>query len=282
MILQQQQNQNQNQVVPQTASFLKVELKHFILSILDDPIVSRVFGEAGFRSYDIKLALLQPPLQTNNNRFFYSRLNRPVFLCNFEPGGPCGPGGPGSGLPFVGLDQNCRRIVEVLVRKEKRNPLLMGVFAKGALKGFMKSVQKGKMGILPCEIAGLSVVCVEKEITEYVNGVMSEEMMGLRFKEVGCLVEQCLGAGVVVSFGEVEVLGRDESSVDSVGFVVEQLRRLLEDHGGKVWLVGVAETSDAYSKFLGLFPNVDRDWDLHLLTVTSSATSSRWVSFLLS
>lgn len=42
-------------------SCVKVELKHFILSILDDPIVSRVFGDAGFRSTDIKIAILHPP-----------------------------------------------------------------------------------------------------------------------------------------------------------------------------------------------------------------------------
>ncbi|KAL1370112.1 hypothetical protein AAHE18_01G036100 [Arachis hypogaea] len=272
MILQQQQNQNNNQIIPQTTSTLKVEMKQFMLSILDDPIVSRVFGEAGFSSYDIKLALLQPPIvqQPNSNSFLYSRLNRPVFLYNVEAGGPIGPG---LGLPLMGSDQNCRRILDVLVKKERRNPLLMGGNAKGALKGFMDFVEKGKMGILPNELSGLSAVCVEKEICEYVMGNKSEETMSFRLKEVGSMVEKCLGAGVVVSFGEVEVLVKDEV-VNSVGFVVEQLSSLLRNHGGKVWLVGVAGNCEAYSKFLGLFPNVDRDWDLHLLTLTSSSSPS--------
>ncbi|MED6191669.1 hypothetical protein PIB30_118089 [Stylosanthes scabra] len=245
-----------------------------MLSILDDPIVSRVFGEAGFSSYDIKLALLQPTIQhANSNSFLYSRFNRPVFLYSIEQGGPIGPSGPGLVLPLMGSDQNCRRILDVLVKKERRNPVLMGGNAKGALKGFMDFVEKGKMGILPHELSGLSVVCVEKEISEFVMGNKSEETMSFRLKEVGCMVEKCLGAGVVVSFGEVEVLVKDEV-VNSVGFVVHQLRSLLENHGGKVWLVGVAVNSEAYSKFLGLFPNVEKDWDLHLLTVTSSSSSS--------
>ncbi|GMY08243.1 protein smax1-like 7, partial [Fagus crenata] len=38
-------------------SCVKVELQHLILSILDDPVVSRVFAKAGFRSSEIKLAI---------------------------------------------------------------------------------------------------------------------------------------------------------------------------------------------------------------------------------
>ncbi|KAK1409022.1 hypothetical protein QVD17_41265 [Tagetes erecta] len=53
-------------------SVVKVELKQFILSILDDPIVSRVFGDAGFRSTDIKITILHLPSLTFP----------PVLLCN--------------------------------------------------------------------------------------------------------------------------------------------------------------------------------------------------------
>lgn len=260
------QHQHQNQAA---TSFLKVELKHFILSILDDPIVSRVFAEAGFRSYDIKLALLQPPLpsSSSSSRFF----SRPVFLCNLEPV-----------QPGSALDDDCRRIVEVLLRKNQRNPLLMGAYAKSALRSFIETVRRGGV-LLPSELSGLSVVCVEKEIAEFVSGSGSGEKMALRFKELSFLVEQCKGCGVVVSFGEIEVFVGD----GGVGFVVEHLTRLLQVHGGKVWLLGVAGTSDAYSKFLGLFPTVDKDWDLQLLTMTCAKPSmeglysskSRWVLF---
>ncbi|KAI7747125.1 hypothetical protein M8C21_032482, partial [Ambrosia artemisiifolia] len=39
---------------------VKVELKHFILSILDDPIVIRVLGDGGFRCSDLKMRILPP------------------------------------------------------------------------------------------------------------------------------------------------------------------------------------------------------------------------------
>ncbi|KAI3809144.1 hypothetical protein L1987_25114 [Smallanthus sonchifolius] len=43
-----------------SVSTVKVELQNLIMSILDDPVVSRVFGESGFRSSDIKLSILRP------------------------------------------------------------------------------------------------------------------------------------------------------------------------------------------------------------------------------
>lgn len=248
-----------------TPSLLKVELKHFVLSILDDPIVNRVFSEAGFRSCDVKLALLQPPVQSSS-RFLSSP---PVFLCNLEPGR--------TGLtPFpLGVDENSRRIAEVIAMKGKKmNPLLMGVYAKDAFRNFVELLQKGLGGgLFPPGMSGLSVVCVEKEIVEFVKDGGSEEKMGLRFKEVGCEVEKCLGAGVVVGFGEIEVLVGDDVDGGGVKFVVSELGRLLEVYGEKVWLMGVAETSEAYSKFLRLFPGVEKDWDLHLVTVTSATPS---------
>ncbi|KAJ6414721.1 hypothetical protein OIU84_003684 [Salix udensis] len=53
--IQQQQQQSSSSI-----SCIKVELQNLILSILDDPVVSRVFGEAGFRSSEIKLAIVRP------------------------------------------------------------------------------------------------------------------------------------------------------------------------------------------------------------------------------
>ena len=258
----------QSQQGTTTTSFLKVELKHFVLSILDDPIVSRVFAEAGFRSCDIKLALLQPPLPPVQHRFNRSP---PVFLCNLDPARP---------------DENIRRILEVLARKNKRNPLLMGVYAKNALRGFVEMVRNGRGGsVLGSE---LRVVCLERESGEFVKkGGSGEEKFGVRLKEL----EQCerSGSGVVVSFGEIEVFLGDDVDVDAVRFVFSGLTRLLEIRGEKVSLLGVAETSHAYSKLLGLFPNVENDWDLHLLTVTSATPSmeglyskSRFVLFLIS
>ncbi|XP_022861356.1 protein SMAX1-LIKE 7-like, partial [Olea europaea var. sylvestris] len=68
---------------------VKVELRNLIISILDDPLVSRVFGEAGFRSCDIKIATLRPVNSLHGHHLFgysssYKRPQSPLFLCNFK------------------------------------------------------------------------------------------------------------------------------------------------------------------------------------------------------
>ncbi|PQM34567.1 protein SMAX1-LIKE 6 [Prunus yedoensis var. nudiflora] len=257
----------------QTASLLKVELKHFILSILDDPIVSRVFGEAGFRSCDIKLAILHPPV-TQSTRFPRTRCP-PIFLCNLTDADPARPG---FSFPFSGVedrDENSRRIGDVLVRKSGRNPLLIGVCASEALKSFTEAVQKGKTGLLPAEITSFSVVCIDKEISEFVVDGGSEEKMGFKFKDVGQMAERCSGAGtgIIVNYGDLKALVGEGVVGESVSFVVMQLKSLLEIYSEKLWLIGAAASHEVYKKLLALFSTIEKDWDLHLLPITSSKAS---------
>ncbi|KAF3666514.1 putative mitoferrin-like [Capsicum annuum] len=267
-IYQQLQQQNSSNF---SISTLKVELKHFILSILDDPIVSRVFGEAGFRSCDIKLALLNPPAIS---RFSKTRCP-PLFLCNLTDSelNKRGFNFPFSDVSGKGnIDENSRRIGEILVKKSCRNPLLIGICATDALYSFTACVQKGKGGVLPDEIKGLNVISIEKEISEFVGGGGSEEMIRLKFKEVSDAVECCTGAGIIVSYGALKVFidDDDDELVESVSYIVSRITKLVEAHCGKLWLIGAAASYDIYMKFLARFPTTQKDWDLHLLPITSS------------
>nr|CAD1838706.1 unnamed protein product [Ananas comosus var. bracteatus] len=63
---------------------VKVELQQLVLAILDDPVVSRVFGEAEFQSCSIKLTILYPPPPIL--RFPHTARCPPLFLCNFAAG----------------------------------------------------------------------------------------------------------------------------------------------------------------------------------------------------
>lgn len=239
---------------------VKVELKHFVLSILDDPIVSRVLGEAGFRSSDLKISILQPPAQI--------RYPPPLFLCNLvnDESKRCR-----FSFPFAieSVDENCKRISEVLVKKIKKNPILIGFCGKDALKGFRESVKNGKVGVLDKKIEGLSLVCIENEVSEFVLRNGSEEMMGVKFDEVGDVLERCRGCGVVVDFGELGVFVKG-GSVDGVNYVVSRLSNLVRGYGEKIWLMGFAESYEIYMKFVDRFPTIEKDWDLHMLPITAS------------
>ncbi|WCJ44246.1 Double Clp-N motif-containing P-loop nucleoside triphosphate hydrolases superfamily protein [Euphorbia peplus] len=251
----------------QTPSVLKVELKHFILSILDDPIVSRVLGDAGFRSCDIKLAIIHPPLTQ-------SRRCPPIFLCNLT-----GPdlSQPGFSFPFSGIedgDENSKRIGEALAKRNEKgkNLLLLGVCAADALSKFVDCVNRDEAGVLPSEIAGLSLISIEKEISEFVcEGGNDKEKMGLKLDEVRDKTEKCSGPGIVLNIGELKALVDENACFGAVSYLVSKLSALLEGFRDKLWLMGAAARYEMYSKFLGQFPAIEKDWDLHLLPITSKS-----------
>ncbi|PRQ59453.1 putative ATP-dependent Clp protease ATP-binding subunit ClpA [Rosa chinensis] len=254
-------------------SCVKVELQHLILSILDDPVVSRVFGEAGFRSSELRLAVLRP----FPHLLRYSRSQGhpppppPLFLCNPDPGP--GPGRRRPVFPFSGFpngDENCRRIGEVLGRN--RNPLLVGVCAYDALHIFVGSLTKD--GILPVELSGLSSISIEKELSKFTTIHCDRGCLNSRLREVGELAEQCLGPGIVLNIGDLNMFVAEDSLGDSVTYVVAQLTRLVELHRGRLWLIGATASYGTYLKLVGMFPTVEKDWGLQLLPITSLGAES--------
>ncbi|XP_039055182.1 protein SMAX1-LIKE 6-like isoform X2 [Hibiscus syriacus] len=265
-------------------SCVKVELRHLILSILDDPVVSRVFGEAGFRSSEIKLAVIRPL----PSLLRYSRpRGPPVFLCNLENsdsghGNTRIPGHRGFSFPFPGFasfyegEESCRRIGEVLARRG--NPLLVGACANDALAKFTESLEEKKDGFLSKKITRLNIICIRNLMLKCVNEGFDKGEMDSKFEEMGREMEGS-GSGVVVNYGDLEnfVSKKDEDKnddsvvdqEDGLSYAVGQLTRLLQVYGGKIWLLGAATSYQTYLKFLSRFPSVEKDWDLQILPITS-------------
>ncbi|KAI3450321.1 hypothetical protein Pfo_006986 [Paulownia fortunei] len=267
--LYQQQLNSNSQNFP-SISAVKVELKHFVMSILDDPIVSRVFGDAGFRTHEIKLAILNPLAMSR----LPSTTSRPPppFLCSLSD---LELNKPRHNFPFSEaaaiekVDENSRRIGEILLKISRRNPLLIGVYASDAYRNFIDCLKRGETGVLPKEIDGLQVVSIEHEISKFISEGLSEEMMGLKFKQVDEMVEDCQGPGIIVNCGDLKAFV-DVESVDVVNYMVSKLKRLLINPGGKLWLIGFLAGDGDYKKLLERFPSIEMDWDLHLLPITTS------------
>ncbi|KAJ4841224.1 hypothetical protein Tsubulata_035928 [Turnera subulata] len=294
-------------------SCVKVELQNLILSILDDPVVSRVFGEAGFRSSEIKMAIVRPLPQL----FKYSSRLRPppVFLWNSsseesnpDPGQGTCSGRRGFSFPFSGfgdVSENVhRRIGEVLVRSKGRNPLLVGLCAYDTLASFGDILEKGKESVLGLDqLSGLRMVCLEGDVKKFFSEVCDRGSVDTRFEELDQLVKQNLGPGLVVNFGDLKVfvdasistssnshshsnssggsisISENDSRSngcglnDAVNYVVEKLTRLLQLHGEKLWLIGAASSYETYSKFVTRFPSAEKDWDLQVMPITSLRNS---------
>ncbi|GMI80877.1 SMAX1-like 6 [Hibiscus trionum] len=244
--------------IAQQNNSVKVELQHLILSILDDPVVSRVFGEAGFRSSEIKLAIIRPL----PNLLRHSRpRGPPVFLCNLENPDP---DSRSFSFPFPGFasysgEGNCKRIGEVLARR--KNPLLVGVCAYDALASF---TEKNK--------DGLNIICIENYITKCINQGFKKVEVDSKFEEMGRVVEREMGgSGVVVNYGALEIFGneRNKEEEGGVGYLVGHLTRLLQVHEGNVWFLGAATSYQTYLKFICRFPSLEKHWDLQILPISS-------------
>ncbi|XP_073140054.1 protein SMAX1-LIKE 6-like [Henckelia pumila] len=267
-----QQQLNSNSSTQTSISVVKVELRHFVVSILDDPIVSRVFSDAGFRTNELKLAVINP---LTMSRFSMIPRCPPLF-----PWGMSDLESKDRGPNFLLRksatetgDDNSRRVGEILVKGNMRNPLMIGVCAKDALRNFIEGLKKGETGFLPKEIDGLSLISVDHEFSRFINKDLSEEMMEFKFKEVGDMSENCHGTGMIVNCGDLKPFV-DAESLNSVNILISRLKSLLSSSNGKLWLIGFLAGGDDYKKLLERFPCIDTDLDLHLLPITSSNISA--------
>ncbi|CAI0415864.1 unnamed protein product [Linum tenue] len=287
----QQMNNQSTSSSSSSISCIKVDLRNLIMSILDDPVVSRVFSDAGFRSPDIKLAVFRPLTVL------------PPF--HFRPPPPAaaysdpGPGRRGFSFPFPGFSgffsgggsENFRRIGEVLGKSKGRNPLLLGVCACDTLASFIELLEKkirdkndnSSGGILPSELSGLAVIRLETEISQFLNRNSDKEAVDSRFEEVGRSLDRNSGPGLVLNFGDlkpfVKVDEEEEGSDGRVSYIVEKLTSSLSRDNSKLWLIGAAASYETYSKFVARFPSVVKEWDLQLLPITTSSSMAAESSY---
>ncbi|KAF5752577.1 hypothetical protein HS088_TW01G00492 [Tripterygium wilfordii] len=259
-------------------SCIKVELQHLVLSILDDPVVSRVFGEAGFRSSDIKLAILRPLPQ----QFFKYPRSRipPLFLCNLTDNPDPGLTRRGLSFSFSGFhnflegDENCKRIAEVLGRPKGRNPLLVGACAHDTLATFVEIIERKKNNNtnLPVILSGLCVISIGKDISKLIDENSARRTVDMKFEELSRLVDRNTGPGLVVNYGDLDsFLSSDNNgalSGEVVNYIFAHLTRLLQLHD-KVWLIGATGSYETYLKCLSRFPCIEKDWDMQLLPINS-------------
>ena len=233
------------------ASQVRVELSQLLLAILDDPVVSRVFDDAGFRSADIKLAILRPaPPMPLLGRLPTRARPPPLFLCSFAAADDADVPSPAAGSLAGGTgEENFRRIGEVLARG--RNPMLVGVGAASAAADFAAASPYRVLPVCPNSI----------DQTELgVEAAMASATSGL-----------------VISVGDLRELVPDDGELQERGRrVVAEVTRVLETHReGRVWVMGWSATYETYLTFLSKFPLVDKDWHRMAFLISVSMV---WVS----
>ncbi|XP_073003916.1 protein SMAX1-like [Typha latifolia] len=273
---------------------VKVELEQLVLSILDDPSVSRVMREASFSSTAVKSTIEQslsssssttsttttqspvlPNLTSSRNLYLNPRLQQQ------------------KGVAFGGDSQKredeVRKVVEIMLRSKKRNPILVGDSDPGAV--LKEVVRKIESGDAPAPLCAAQVVSLEAEFAS----VSDKSQIPARIQELGSSIDARIGdRGVVLNLGDlkwlVEAPGTagalsasgpiqphspvvSESGRAAVGEMGRLLKRFNGEGNssrGSLWLVGTA-TCATYLRCQVYHPAMENDWDLQAVPIAARA-----------
>ncbi|XP_057767252.1 protein SUPPRESSOR OF MAX2 1-like [Salvia miltiorrhiza] len=223
---------------------VKVELDQLIVSILDDPSVSRVMREASFSSPAVKSAVEHssaaaslnyappalfanpPPLSHNRNAYLNPRLQPPP--------------------------PEAAKVVEIMRRSKKRNPILVGDSEPAAVvRDLLRKVES------------------HDEIFKSVSVVSMEK--GISMEELGGLIEgRVRSGGVILDLGDLRWVVEQQAAAEAVAEMAKLVARFRGD-GSKLWLIGTA-TCETYLRCQVYHSTMENDWDLQPLPMALRST----------
>ncbi|KAK8660176.1 hypothetical protein V6N13_051110 [Hibiscus sabdariffa] len=277
---------------------VKVELEQLIISILDDPSVSRVMREASFSSPAVKSTIEQslnatssnstntngpikfgfrPVVDTDHSSVATPSANRNLYLNPRLQQGAASQSGQQR-------SEDVKRVIDILTRNKKRNPILVGEpEPELVVKEILKRIESKEIdGIL----RNVEVVRLDKEFAS------DKTQMVAKIKELGTQVGAKIGnldcEGVILDLGDLKWLVESDQSVglrggaqqqpppamEAGGAVVAEMGKLLRRFGeesGRLRLIGTA-TCETYLRCQVYHPSMENDWDLQAVPITVTAS----------
>ncbi|WOK95037.1 protein SMAX1-like [Canna indica] len=286
---------------------VKVELEQLVMSILDDPSVSRVMREASFSSTAVKAAVEQSiSISSSSAAIAASSALSIVSLATASPTSaaslvpglsnrvvPCRnlyinprlhqqPSNNGRSAPIAavgGGDQprmdEAKRVLDILLRSKKRNPILVGDCNPDAI--MREVLQRIQSTDAPPSLRNAQIVPFGKEIAAATS---DHSQITTKIREFSSSIESMITGsdrGVILDLGDLKWLVESPSisagsgsmqppkpGVSEVGrAAVEEMGRLWKryEDGSRVWLVGAA-ASATYLRCQVYHPTMEKDWDL--------------------
>ena len=267
---------------------VKVEIEQLIISILDDPSVSRVMREASFSSPAVKSAVEKSVLN-----FEKSSVSSTLKSAGVGPPAPLLFGNQSLYLNprLMSNDdggeseerEEVRKALDVMLRRKERNPILVGDSDPlSVVKEVLKKIGGNQLG--PEFPRRIEVISLEKKLSKFVDGALQ---VSLIFREFGDSVGHLIDGGAAVVLDAGDLLWLVEKSGGSFGAaVIAETKKLLDRFSGqgKIWLLGCA-SSATYLRLQDRHPSVELDWDLKALFTASrspiSSIPSRYTSQLI-
>ncbi|KAK9282882.1 hypothetical protein L1049_011107 [Liquidambar formosana] len=261
---------------------LKIEIEQLVISILDDPSVSRVMREAGFSSTQVKTNVEQavslevcsqisPPVSclskfSTNSLVLGTTLSQsPLPLSKLEMA---------ISKPFDQLSNNkdVMSLLDTLMSKRKRNTVVVGeclASTESVVKGLMDKFDRGEV---PGDLRYVQFI----NLPLFTLKNMSKEEIEQKLVELRCLTKSYVGRGVILYLGDLKWVSEFKSNYDEqrknlycpVEHMIMELRRLVYGVGdsGRLRLMGIA-TFQTYMRCKTGHPSLESLWELHPLTI---------------
>ncbi|KZV18433.1 hypothetical protein F511_21021 [Dorcoceras hygrometricum] len=289
---------------------VKVELEQLIISILDDPSVSRVMREASFSSPAVKSTIEQSinNSTTQSNHQHQSSAGNVNFGANFAgivPRIPSSPGqlsSPVAHIPTVPPNRNVylnprlqqggagqastqkgeevKRVLEIMARTKKRNPVLVGdTELESVVKEILRKIENqelGNNGILK----NAQIISMDKDF------LSDKNQIPLKIKELGGVIDSKIGSGgVILDLGNLKWLveqpansglTQQQQMISEIGrAAVAEMAKLLTRYDGgckdyRLWLIGTA-TCETYLRCQVYHSTMENDLDLQAVPIASKS-----------
>ncbi|KAK9170330.1 hypothetical protein Syun_002470 [Stephania yunnanensis] len=296
---QQRRGSIENQQQPLLA--VKVEVEQLIISILDDPSVSRVMKEAGFSSTQVKSYVEQaitleicsqtsPAVSSKSNNKESS--NNLLVLDNNNNNNTASQPPMKVSKPKLLADQvrseDITSVIKALMNRRssrvKRNIVIVGeclTTTEGVVRGVMDKVDKGEV---PDE-ALRDLQFISLPLASF--GHLTREEVEQKIGELRCLVKSCVGRAAVLYLGDLKWVAEFRASSSTgelqamnsnyycpVEHIIIELGRLVSGFGesGRLWLMGIA-TFQTYMRCRVGHPSLETVWGLHPLTIPAGSLS---------
>ncbi|CAK7341993.1 unnamed protein product [Dovyalis caffra] len=269
----------ENQQQPLLA--VKIELEQLIISILDDPSVSRVMREAGFSSTQVKnnveqAVSLEICSQSAPSVSSKSKESNGLVLSHSPPSSQVGAKATVLD-PIKNGDVMC--VIEHLVNKPRRGFVIVGeslASIEVVVKGVMDKVHKGDVPEALREVKFLTI-----PISSF--GHFSRVEVEHKLEELKNHLRNYMGKGVVLNLGDLKWAIENSASSSSsekgrcyfcpMEYMIIELGKLvcgIGENNGRFWLMGTA-TFQTYMKCKSGHPSGDTVLGLHPLTIPAGS-----------
>ncbi|KAI4376833.1 hypothetical protein MLD38_014548 [Melastoma candidum] len=301
--VEQQQQQQQNQ---QPLLTVKVELEQLVISILDDPSVSRVMREAGFSSSAIKSNIedtspTSPVFHgygstTSGGGGVFSSPSSPThaeytlrgestvipslgtfwhtqsrFLRPFHSSPPVELPGHDSIPP---KEDDIKLVLEVMLRKKRRNMVIVGD-SRSATDGLVMEIMgRIERGEVPGELKSSGIIKFQFAPLSF--RYMKSADVGSNIAELKRKIDDFLkeGGGTIIYAGDLAWAAEDKCG--PVDQLISEMGKLLSSYLGspaggdaRVWLLGTANLQ-TYINCQKRRPPLEVEWGMQAVSVPTS------------